>query len=298
MARKRGAFGAMIALSLRFATAHAASQFADDAAALRRISWDTLPPKDPTATLQTRFAPVRARFVAASDSQLTDEDVQDYYDAAATVAFYAHDRRSVESIRAALDALARRGIDSDAQRQNVLDMYVKARLVPEAIAFARDPANARLVPLPVFATGHDSAQPPTLWHLSADGTTVERDTFVLGDAPRVLVVSSPWCHFTQNATAAIANDAELSALMARHSTWILPQQRIRDFADIAKWDSDYPGWPMQIMYEEADWPMIPSPQTPVFYFFDHGALTDTVTGWPGDAQKDKLRAAFARAGLQ
>jgi hypothetical protein len=289
--------GAVLAVSLS-AAACAESRFADDAAALRKIAWDTLPPANPADALRARFGPVHDRFAAAVETALTDEDVRDYYEAAATVAFYARDRPSVEALRAALDALARRGIDSDAERQNVLDLYVEARLVREAIAFAREPANARLIPLPSFAPDDGALHGPTLWRLSADGTTVEREPFVLGDAARVIVVSSPWCHFTGDATVAIAADAELAALMKRHSTWILPQQRIYDFADIAKWNRDYPGWPMQVMYDEADWPMFPTPATPVFYFFEHGKVTQTVTGWPGDAQKTKLRAAFANAGMQ
>jgi hypothetical protein len=296
MVRKLGAWA--IALSLLIATVHAESRFADDAAALRKIAYDTLPPNDPAEALTARFARTHAQYEAASEAQLADDDVRDYFDASNTVAFYAHDRRSVESMRAALDALARRGIDSDAQRQNVLDMYIEARLVPEAVAFAREPANARLVPLPTFSPDESDVHAPTLWRMSSDGTTVERDMFTLGDSPRVLVVSSPWCHFTEDATVAIAGDAELSSLMKRHSTWIMPQQTIPDFAKIAKWDRDYPGWPMHVMYDEADWPMIPSPQTPVFYFIDHGKVTETVTGWPGDAQKETLRAAFAKAGLQ
>ncbi len=291
--------GVAIALSLFIATAaHAESRFADDVAALRKIAYDTLPPDNPAESLKARFTSALERFVAAGDQALTDEDIRDYFDAAYSVAVYAHDRRSVDAMRAALNALERRGIDSDAQRQHVLDMYIEARLVPQAVAFAREPANARLRRLPAFAPDAGDAHPPTLWHLSTDGTTVERDAFTLGDAPRVLVVSSPWCHFTEDATVAIAADAELSSLMQRHSTWIMPQQPIPDFATIAKWDRDYPGWPMQVIYDEADWPMIPSPQTPVFYFLDHGKVNDTVTGWPGDAQKDALRAAFAKAGMQ
>jgi hypothetical protein len=290
--------GLAITLSLIVSTAQAQSRFADDAAALRKIAYDTMPPDNPAGPLKARFTSVHDCFIAASKANLTDEDVRDYFDAAYSVAFYAHDRRSVESMRAALDALAHRGIDSDAQRQNVLDMYINARLVSEAVAFAREPANARLIALPAFAADDARAHPPTLWHMSADGTTVERVAFTLGDAPRVLVVSSPWCHFTEDATVAIAKDVELSALMQRHSTWIMPQQTIPDFAELAKWDRDYPGWPMQVMYDEADWPMIPTPATPVFYFLDHGKVIETVTGWPGDAQKDKLRAAFAKAGMQ
>jgi hypothetical protein len=297
MARSFGACVAAIALSLLAAAAHAESRFADDAATLRKIAYDAFP-KDPAEALKARFASTHDRYEAANEAQLSDDEIRDYFDASYTVAAYAHDRRSVESMRAALDALTRRGIDSDAQRQNVLDMYIEARLVPEAVAFSREPANARLVPLPSFAPDPGDAHPPTLWRMSADGTTVERDAFTLGDAPRVLVVSSPWCHFTEDATAAIAKDTGLSSLMQRHSTWIMPQQPIPNFAKIAKWNRDYPGWPMHVIYDEADWPMIPSPQTPVFYFIDHGKVAETVTGWPGDAQKDVLRAAFAKAGMQ
>jgi len=292
------AFGVAVALSLFISVAQAESRFADDFAALRKIEYDTLPPHDPAPALKTRFLSTREKHAAVREAQLSDEDARDYFDAARMVAFWAHDRPSVDAMRDAFDALERRGIASDRQRQNMLDTYVEARLVPDAVAFARDPANARLNPLPFFAPDDGSASPPTLWRVSADGTMVERAAFTIGDAPRVLVVSSPWCGFSEEATAAIAKDAELSGLVQRHSTWIMPQGPIPNFATIAKWNRDYPGWPMQVMYDEADWPMIPSPQTPVFYFLDHGKVTETITGWPGDAQKDKLRAAFAKAGMQ
>lgn len=298
MARKLGIVGATLALSLAAALAQATPRFADEVAALRAIEQGIPSPDAAAEPLKARFTTTHDAFAAANESQLDDDDLRDYFEAAYIVAFYAHDRRSVESMRAALDALARRGIDSDAQRQSVADMYIEARLVPEALAFAREPANARLVPLPAFAADDGTAAAPTLWHLSADGTTVERDTFAFDAAPRVLVVSSPWCHFTHDATVAIAADPELAALMKRHSTWIMPQQRIRDFAEIAKWDRDYPGWPMQVMYDASEWPIFPTSATPVFYFVDDGRISETITGWPSDAQKDKLRVAFAKAALK
>ena len=194
--------GVAFALSLVVAAAHAESRFADDVAALRKIQYDTLPPHDPAPALKARFASVREKHSAAGEAQLADEDIRDYFDAAWMVAFWAHDRSSVEAMRGAFDALAQRGIASDRQRQDMLDAYVEARLVSEAMTFAREPANARLNPLPVFAPDDGAAGPPTLWRLTADGTIVERVAFTIGDAPRVLVVSSPWCGFSGDATAA------------------------------------------------------------------------------------------------
>jgi hypothetical protein len=68
-------------------------------------------------------------------------------------------------------------------------------------------------------------------------------------------------------------------------------------AKIAKWNRDYPGWPMQVIYDEADWTVFPTPATPVFYFFDHGKLAETIAGWPGPEQKARLRMAFEKEHL-
>jgi hypothetical protein len=130
-----------------------------------------------------------------------------------------------------------------------------------------------------------------------DGLLAVRHTYALADRPQVVVVSSPGCHFSRDAAMAISKDGRLAELMKRTSIWIVPQETVSNFRSIAQWNETYPSLPMEAVFHQSEWSLIPSWQTPGFYFLKNGKIVATVIGWPGAKQIAKLNAAFAELGM-
>ncbi len=96
---------------------------------------------------------------------------------------------------------------------------------------------------------------------------------------------------------AIESDAQLAGIMARHAQWVIPQQIIHDLRSVAEWNRQHPTMPKTLIGRQRDWHFLTSTATPTFHFFRDGKLVATLSGWPGAAQKDALRAELDRVGL-
>lgn len=267
----------------------------DDVKALDKIDHDIVQPRDKTPVLKKQYERILSKADHETLAKLSNDDLLAFFQASRTLSFYAKEPAYARQMHRAFVVLERRRSVTLALRQQMLDAYVLSRMLDEARSFAHESANATLVKLPAF-TDAGSHHSPTLWRLSDDGATLTRHDFPLTQDARLIVVSSPGCHFSRQASAAIAKDAVLSDLMAHHSTWVIPQSTV-PFADVAKWNQEHSAWPMQLVYSDAEWPSISSWATPCFYFFRDGKIVTSVIGWPGSEQLAALRAGFAKIGI-
>lgn len=264
---------------------------------LRDLDRDIAQPEELIPQLKAQFTRVLAAADKVTLGKLSDNDLLAFYEAAYRVAFYSMEVPYARQMQRALDELERRHLATTRIRQQMLDRYVGARMLDEALAFAADPANAGVERLPVIRDASSPGHVPTLWQVEGQGAGLVRRDFSLGDRAQVVVVGSPWCPFSERASEAILGDLEMSSLMARYSTWIMPQSSMPDLTVVEKWNRAHSGWPMQLVYLESEWPRIPAWGTPGFYFFRDGKLVSAVNGWPGPEQMDKLRSGFAGIGV-
>jgi len=231
------------------------------------------------------------------EENLSDQDTRDFHELATTLAFYSNDADDVRQMRRAFDEMERRGLATRTQGQAMRDQYVAARMISEAREFAIKHARLNLSPIPSFVDSRVQQTGPVLWRLSDDGALLTKYAFRPSSEARLVVVASPWCSFSQAAARAIANDEEVSSLMLKHSTWILPQSRIPNFTDIRAWNQQYPRQALQIVDKNADWPTLALDEFPTFYFFRGNKVVSKIVGWPGNAQLEKLRKGFSSIGL-
>lgn len=269
----------------------------DSAKSVRLIDQDVLNVAEKVSSLNKPFEEALALVNEAQLSELSNEDVEDFFEISMTLSFYSHSPRHTHEMRRAYDEMARRKLATKRMGQRMRDHYVASRMIKEASEFTRSHPDLGLESLPEFKSSGPALQAPRLWRLSPDGKVMSEEHFQLGDAPRVVVVSSPWCSFSQAASTAIARDGQLSELMRRGSTWILGQSMIPNFKDIQKWNESFPGRPMLVVDRNAEWPWIPGWDSPGFYFMKDGRVVTEVIGWPGPEQLDRLKAGFARIGL-
>lgn len=229
--------------------------------------------------------------------QLSNEDVEDFYEMAMTLSFYSNERSYTKQLRRAFDEMERRHLATQRMGQRLRDQYVASRMFIEANKFAESRLDLKLRNIPELETTPTIGNQPSVLRLSSDGKSLRQEGFQLGGDARVIVVGSPWCSFSQSASAAIASDRRLSSLMNLHSTWILGQSMISDFQDIKKWNDTFLGRPLLIVNKNSEWPWIPSWETPGFYFMKNGKIVSSVIGWPGSEQKSKLLKGFESIGI-
>jgi hypothetical protein len=267
------------------------------ATAIRLLNRDMDSSEESMPLMQLQFDQALGLVDKTGLENLANDDVEDFFEMAMTLSFYSHTVSHTRQMRRAFDEMERRQLATRRQGQQMRDTYVASRMIQDARTFAADRPELKLGELPAFVDSPASAEAPSLWRLSADGRVLTRETFELGGEARAIVVSSPWCSFSHAASAAISRDSELSDLMVRHSTWILGQSMIPDFADLARWNETYAGRPILIVDRNAQWPWVPSWETPGFYFIRNGKIVTSVVGWPGPEQLAKLKSAFDRIGI-
>jgi len=253
---------------------------------------------DKIASFETNFDKALSLVNQAELSRLSNDDVEDFFEISMTLSFYSNEPHHTQQMRRAYDEMARRGLAKRRMGQRMRDHYVASRMIEEAREFAESRPELDLKVVPDFRRPARVVDPPTLWRLSRDGRTLDRERFRLGTGAHLVVVSSPWCSFSQAASASIAEDKELSRLMRRHSTWILAQSMIPDFDDIKTWNDAFAGRPMRIVEKNNQWAWVPSWDTPGFYFMKDGKIVTEVIGWPGPEQRAKLKAGFATVGIR
>lgn len=269
-------------------------------AEVKAIEVRMLAPVEHDRVLEASYRGMRPALATHALDGYGNDDVERAWEVASTATFYLPRPDYVDDLRRALDELERRGLASAERKAVMMGRYMAARMLAEAAAFAPDVerSGAAFEPLPAFTDASVAGTSgPTLWSVSADAKRVVRQGFPLADGVRVVVVGAPGCHFSQSAARDIAIDAGLSAQMQAHAIWLLPQGAPDSFAAVAAWNHDHPTMHMRIAYRRDEWPQISNWATPVFYFFKDGQLLEQVTGWPGRARLDALRAAFRKVGV-
>jgi hypothetical protein len=269
----------------------------DNAKAIRLLDRDIVSPTEKMSHFKEPFEKALGLVDENGLEKLSDYDIEDFYEIAMTLSFYSNGPRYTKQMRRAFDEMERRHLATHRMGQRMRDQYVASRMFVDANNFAESRPDLKLKRIPEIETNRKTTNLPSLLRLSSDGKTLTHESFNLGNEARVVVVGSPWCSFSQAASAAIANDSELSSLMNVHSTWILGQSMIPDFYDIKKWNDTFPGRPLFVVNKNDEWPWIPAWETPGFYFLEHGKIVTSVVGWPGPEQKTKLLKGFETIGI-
>jgi hypothetical protein len=276
----------------------AKSILTSDVTEMERLDSQVVQPADKIAPLTHEYEEILQKLKGRPVVELDNEDVSDLFHASYLVAFYTFRASAAHEMRTALDELGRRHLASRKLRQQMLDVYVSSRLFNQARRFSAHKQNVDLRPPPTFEDrSSQTNRRRTLMRVSGDARTLTRFDFVEPSSPYVVVVSSPWCHFSQAAVAEISKDSKLLSVMSGYSTWILPQSIIPDFSGVSDWNAVHSHLLMHLVYAEDEWPEISTWATPGFYFYENGRIVDSVLGWPSAKQLDAVRAGLEKIGL-
>jgi hypothetical protein len=195
-----------------------------------------------------------------------------------------------------LTELRRRGAAREENYEKVFAALIETRYFGEARRLAKLHPLSSIEVVPIIADSIVPAGPTTLL-VEDGGKRLERKVVDLKGSRRIVVVSSPLCHFCQRAIHSIEGDAVLRPLFREHARWIVPPDESTSFSTVAQWNRDHPNEQMEFVYRREEWPMVQRWEIPVFYFFKDGRVVGSVSGWPVAGRKAEIRRSMRLAGL-
>lgn len=227
--------------------------------------------------------------------QMTDSEISEVFN---ILNIMTHHTNQVELVRKFISVsyeLESRGDLSSSDEAIVLSEILAARLFEEAIDYkSKHPEIMQEIPGLINA---GNLMAPTVMELTSDGKNLLRKEFIFPPGGFIVIVGSPFCHFSMNAMKAITGDRRIGEKIAGKVQWIGPQDRKNEISAIRNWNKLYPETPLSIVYRADDWQQLHSWETPNFYFFNNGVLVDSFAGWPREGRIDRFLQGLRAVGL-
>lgn len=262
-------------------------------------TFDGVNPRESTARLATDY---QRLFAALLDTdalrRASDLDLNLLFRAARSVSYMSPQVKHVADMERILAELTSRKKSANWHFADLFDGYVQTRDLDKATALFQKHATDGMERLPDFrvAAGIESAA-HTEWEVHATRRELLRRPVALPSSAHILVIGSPFCHFSKDAVAAIGREPVLGPLFRHHARWMAPVAGKIDFDDFQGWNREHPDARFTIAYKEDEWPMIDYWGTPTFYFFNGESLVTKITGWPSEGHRRELLDAARGIGL-
>lgn len=219
-------------------------------------------------------------------------DLLPLFDAAALAAGTSPDSPAFADLLRVHAELAARGVDT---RRTLDEGLLYAMLAARRFEQARDFAAGkkhlahRAVPRVVDALGPGFSG-RSEFRYDAAGTTLTRVAAPPPEGVELIMVAGAGCHFSQDALAAIADDASLQARLREASFSIVtPPDSPIPLDYVTEWNTAHPRLPIRIPAYAQEWQAIDVVGTPEFYLLKDGKVIAKRSGWPAEGN---------RAGLQ
>jgi hypothetical protein len=241
------------------------------------------------------FAPLQ------NDAQrraLGNRDMELLFRATSQVASRAPQAGYLADLRRDFAELERRHVADRPHASDLYDALILAHQTDEARAFlAAHPILERQPPPAMRTASRIRKGQPSLWIASANRRELVRFRFNIHTPSQVLVLGSSGCHFSVNAARALEADPLLRDIFRENAQWVAPAADLTAFDALREWNRTYPDMRLGISYDDAELPMVKRFDTPTFFFLDHGAVVDTVVGWPDAGNLDAIRRGLREIDL-
>lgn len=239
-----------------------------------------------------------AQLDASALNQASNEDLAVLFTAASTAMFYASSKegsRTVEKIFAALES---RRATSNEQVKEMHNTFVSIRDFARARAIQERFGIVDSVELPTSVKDAPStASAISLWKVDRSKSEIEKMPFTFPRGPFMIMISSPNCHFSEDAITAIGKEPSLAKLFSKHGLFLAPQLHDFDFRRIQSWSASKPQYSFAAVNVREEWAEMREWATPTFYFFHDGALKNSFSGWPAEGNMERLRRGLEIIGL-
>lgn len=215
------------------------------------------------------------------------------------VFFYSEEPAALTALESVFTELERRGTATDAQTRELYNDYLIGRRPNQARRLAERRPFPGLAEPPRFEEDPDllATAGERAYDVSPDGGMLRLTRLQSKRGPRIIMLASPNCAPSIEASRAIESDPRLRRAFADHA-WLLNAPSLSlSPGDIARWNARHPDLKSKIAYSRRDWPSLNLGVTPVFYLFREGRLIRAITGWT-PASREALDEGLREAGLE
>lgn len=215
--------------------------------------------------------------------------------AARRVAMAALLPRHVDAFKNVFRERVRRALVSSDDAATLYNLSLALRRHSEARRLRLDYPLARLPAVPVFLdTIAPASTLPTTWRLDADGKKLAREPMNLTGTWIVVTVA---CNLSRDAATAIDADPLLGPVFEKHGRWITRAPGLEDVAAARDWNRDFPRLPVTMIYDRAEWRLLPAFRTTRFHVVRDGQEVESLDGWDGVRSRAELIAVLEKQGL-
>jgi hypothetical protein len=226
--------------------------------------------------------------------KLDDRELRLLRRAAHEVAMATREARHVAAFHAVFDERRRRELLSTSDLETLQALLLSSHRIAEARRLALDHPSARLPRLPTFQDDLGKPSGPTVWRMVADGRRLIREAVDL-EPTQILVTAG--CHLAVAADD-IEADPVLGPAFARHARWLSQAPGVEAIDDVRRWIAQRPASPMFMIFDRAEWPLLPSWRMPEFHVVREGRVIESMSGWQRDpGHRARLVAMLSRHGL-
>ena len=220
--------------------------------------------------------------------------LQELFSAANMLEFYSGSPGFADQMRTAFDAI--RGLDEPraGDYTRMYQAYLSSEQFEKARDFLAKYPNRAVQGFPEVVGESGRSPGMNLWKFDSEKNQVHQEPFHLPNGAYIVVMSSPFCHFAQNAANDLAMDAGLRTLMAGRSLWLTRIDRIFSPSAVKAWDARNPYFPMSVAANLPGWEQIDTWETPTFYLFYNGVLIRKINGWPAGGHKAEISEFFSQ----
>ncbi len=235
-----------------------------------------------------------------TDSQrrtLSDRDMEFVFRAANMSLGRTGNAAYLADMRADFDELDRRHV---AERPVISDFYdalIRTHRTDEARALLASHRQLDREPPPVMRSGHVAKGQPSLWIANAAKRELLRLRFNMRAPAQIIVFAGVDCHFCHIAAGDLERNPLLRDIFREYGQWVADSEDVTAFDAVRQWNNYYPDMRLGIAYRDDELPMLKHQGTPTFFFLDHGAVIDTVIGWPDKGNIEAIRDGLRKIDL-
>jgi hypothetical protein len=203
--------------------------------------------------------------------------------------------RHVDAFKNVFRERVRRALVSSDDAATLYKLSLALRRHSEARRLRVDYPLAQLPAVPVFLDTIASANTlPTAWRLDADGKRLTRETVDLTGTWIVVTVA---CNPSRDAATAIGADPVLGPVFEKQGRWITLAPGLEDVSAARDWNRDFPRMPVTMIYDRAEWRLLPAFRTTRFHVVRDGKELESVDDWDGARSRAQLIALIEKHGL-
>lgn len=237
-----------------------------------------------------------ALMAAAGDlAALPDDRLSGLASDAAAANFYYGGTR-VDAHAAVFAELARRETASALEVEDMHRSLISGRRWQDAVVLAARHPEVPLEALPTHIVAGDPGAPgPHYWRFDPGEDRLTREPLAFAEGVTLVVVSSPGCHFSRDAIAAIEKDPALDQALPKRRVFVSLGAARLELDHLGRWNAAHPRFQHVLADRPQAWPFVRRWSTPQFLFLVDGELVAEVVGWPEDGHAEALLAASRKA---